>query len=187
MAIRDGLYEPAWDGVDVRPGRGLGGRVLVERRPRVSSDYLEDRWITGDYRDIVRAEGLRGVGCVPVDGPEGPAALLYIGERVVGQPGSRLLDELVRVAEMAMVGLTVLARRGADRAPLRSTGAEINVHLTRRERDVLELLAAGGSNRQIAQRLVLAEPTVKGYVRALLQKFDACSRLQLVATRGAGA
>jgi DNA-binding NarL/FixJ family response regulator len=42
--------------------------------------------------------------------------------------------------------------------------------LSPQERRVLELIAAGLTNRQIAQRLFLAEKTVKNYVSSLLHK-----------------
>ena len=32
IVVRDGLRDQRWDDVVIRPGRGLGGRVLVERR-----------------------------------------------------------------------------------------------------------------------------------------------------------
>lgn len=54
------------------------------------------------------------------------------------------------------------------------------VDLTQREREVLQLLAEGCSNRLIAERLFLAETTVKGYVSNLLDKLHATSRLQVV-------
>jgi DNA-binding NarL/FixJ family response regulator len=59
-------------------------------------------------------------------------------------------------------------------------GETLSVDLTQREREVLELLAEGCSNRLIAERLFLAETTVKGYVSSLLDKFQATSRLQAV-------
>ena len=42
--------------------------------------------------------------------------------------------------------------------------------LTPQERRVLELIAQGQSNRQIAEQLFLAEATVKNYVSSLLSK-----------------
>jgi LuxR family transcriptional regulator, regulator of acetate metabolism len=182
MNILDGVYEPAWRGVEVHVGRGLGGRVLGERRPLALADYLTDDSITGDYRDVVGAEGLRGIGCVPVAGSERPSALLYVGERAAGQPGSRMFDELLRIADMATVGLAVLTRETSAVRPRAGARPGAAPHLTPREREVLDLLVAGASNRDIAQRLVLAESTAKGHVAALLEKFDARSRLQLVAT-----
>jgi len=50
--------------------------------------------------------------------------------------------------------------------------------LTPRERSVLELLAEGRSNRQIANRLGLTEGTVKGYVSILLDKLGVQDRTQ---------
>ena len=45
---------------------------------------------------------------------------------------------------------------------------------------MLGLLAEGCSNKQIAQRLVISETTVKGHVSSLLDKLDASSRLEAV-------
>ncbi len=53
--------------------------------------------------------------------------------------------------------------------------------LTPREHEVLLLMAAGLSNRQIAERLVVAEGTVKFYVHAVLEKLDVHSRTQAIA------
>ncbi len=52
--------------------------------------------------------------------------------------------------------------------------------LSAREKDVLELLAEGSSNRAIAIRLELSEATVKGHVSRLLDKLNATSRLEAV-------
>ncbi len=53
--------------------------------------------------------------------------------------------------------------------------------LSDREHDVLQLVAAGLSNQQIAQRLVLSVHTVKLHVKHLLAKLGAANRTQAVA------
>jgi len=53
--------------------------------------------------------------------------------------------------------------------------------LTERERTVLELMGEGMTNRQIAERLFLAEKTVKNYVTSVLAKLGMERRTQAVA------
>jgi len=56
--------------------------------------------------------------------------------------------------------------------------------LTRREQEVLSLLAEGFGNKQIAKRLGISEHTVNAHVDAILGKLDAHSRTEAV-TRAA--
>jgi two-component system response regulator DevR len=51
-------------------------------------------------------------------------------------------------------------------------------NLTQREREVLELIAGGLTNRQIGERMFLAEKTVKNYVSSLLSKLGMERRTQ---------
>jgi len=53
--------------------------------------------------------------------------------------------------------------------------------LTRRELDVLRLLVAGCSNRELGERLVLSAGTVKFHVNSILRKLGAANRAQAVA------
>lgn len=52
--------------------------------------------------------------------------------------------------------------------------------LTRREVDVLRLMANGCTNGQIARRLVISEGTVKSHVKHILRKLDSANRAEAV-------
>jgi LuxR family maltose regulon positive regulatory protein len=61
------------------------------------------------------------------------------------------------------------------------TGQPLPEHLTRREREVLALIAEGFSNQEIAARLFIATSTVKWYVHSILRKLEVDSRTKAVA------
>jgi DNA-binding NarL/FixJ family response regulator len=63
----------------------------------------------------------------------------------------------------------------------RSTKAEQPaIHFSRREKQVLELLAEGKTNRDIGSTLFISESTVKFHVHAILSKLDAGNRTEAV-------
>ena len=65
--------------------------------------------------------------------------------------------------------------------------AQVFPSLTSREREVLDLVAAGCGNHAIAARLHLSEKTVRNNLSALLAKIGAADRAALVAAaRDAG-
>ena len=53
------------------------------------------------------------------------------------------------------------------------------VVLTQRERDIVDLIAAGLSNKQVARHLGLAQQTVKNHVSNILRKLDVPSRVHV--------
>ncbi len=54
----------------------------------------------------------------------------------------------------------------------------LQVNLTAREMEILKLIAEGISNKEIADRLVIAEGTVKNHISKILEKMDVSDRLQ---------
>jgi DNA-binding NarL/FixJ family response regulator len=90
------------------------------------------------------------------------------------------LSDLVRAVELVISGGSyvdpVLA---ADLA--RAPRASKFPVLTRREREVLRLLADGLSNAEIGERLSIGPETVRTHVRKAMRKLDADTRTQAVA------
>lgn len=88
------------------------------------------------------------------------------------------LMQAIRNAQLGRPSLHPEAQRHLMRRV--STPAERNAadDLTPRERTVLERIAHGRSNKQIAAELQLTEGTVKGYVSAVLDKLGVDDRTQ---------
>lgn len=89
-------------------------------------------------------------------------------------------EDLAAAVRTAAAGRTTLAPTVADRLlnRMRTPGAA----LTRRETEVLALVAAGLSNRAIAARLHLTEGTVKSHLARSYTKLGVDSRTAAVAT-----
>ena len=65
--------------------------------------------------------------------------------------------------------------------PSLAAGRDGQEILTQREREILQLLADGMSNADVAQRLFISQETVKSHVRHILAKLEAETRTQAVA------
>ena len=75
--------------------------------------------------------------------------------------------------------LHIIDNQQANRpVPVSTTGET----LSPREMEVLRLIAGGATNRDIADQLVISEPTVKSHVTSILRKLNVKSRTQAVAS-----
>jgi DNA-binding NarL/FixJ family response regulator len=82
---------------------------------------------------------------------------------------------------MIQPALTARAERElAARRPEGTPAGDAEAELSPREREVLRLVAAGYSNREIAQALFVAEGTVKNHVSNILTKMGARDRTRAV-------
>ena len=112
MSITDGISDPRFGEIIIRPGTGLGGQVLLRRHPHRVADYLHDPTISRDFVHVVcDVEGLRGMACVPVNGPDRIEALLYASTRIAGPPPDKTLRTLELVAAHAELSLHQAAVR----------------------------------------------------------------------------
>jgi DNA-binding NarL/FixJ family response regulator len=80
-------------------------------------------------------------------------------------------EELLKGIEMAMQRKSYMSHEAA--LSLRSTDSQTLPILTRREKEILELIAAGLTNQEIADKLFISYTTVDTHRKNLLQKFEA--------------
>jgi NarL family two-component system response regulator YdfI len=112
------------------------------------------------------------------------AEALRAGVRAV-LPEDVLPDQLVAALEAAAQGLTVMHPAQTEALLAAPVGAprrmaELAEPLTPREREVLQMLASGSGNKEIASRLSISEHTVKFHVTSILGKLGASSRTEAV-------
>jgi len=151
------LRMPRMDGVEAT-------RRLRERDPGVKvvvlTTYADDRSVL----DALRAGAL---GYLTKDA--GAAEIQQALHRVAG--GQAALDPAVQLHLVEAI---------ADGVPSGPATAGLPDGLTPREAEVLTLIAAGLSNTEIAERLVVSEATVKSHVNHMLAKIGARDRAQAV-------
>ena len=97
---------------------------------------------------------------------------------------SATLEEIIAALLAAASGFTVLTRAQSKRA-FRNSQVQMPTdltpeHLTLREKEVLQMIAAGLGNKDIAARLRISANTAKFHVAQILAKLDASSRTEAV-------
>lgn len=99
-----------------------------------------------------------------------PALLRQIALVTTNQ-GLWILPDLLR----QVVGSTYHTLNSAGQA-----NAKMLACLTAREQDVALAVATGGSNKEVARRLGITEPTVKTHLGAVFRKLHVRDRMQLI-------
>jgi NarL family two-component system response regulator YdfI len=111
------------------------------------------------------------------------AAALRAGIRAI-LPSNISPEQLVAALQAVAAGLTVMHPAEIDAmfpaGPTSRPLAELTEPLTPRENEVLQMLASGLANKEIAARLAISEHTVKFHVTSILGKLGAGSRTEAV-------
>jgi len=90
------------------------------------------------------------------------------------------LETIVKAIRIACRGETWLSPKVAEKVKRRAIGEKEEVPLTKRELEVLRLIAKGWSNREIAKELFISKRTVRFHVGNILGKFGVGSRTEAV-------
>lgn len=94
-----GVQGPSIRNLLIETREGLGGRALLEHRPRYTADYSGTGWITKRYGREVRAEGIVTLLAFPIVVDGGARALLYAGFREAVQLGTEIARHVAGVAQ----------------------------------------------------------------------------------------
>ena len=132
------------------------------------------------------SEDIRPALVVLSDDEQTAGVLRRLPLRGWGQlPAEAGAAEISAAASAAVQGLVVVAAPLAERLlNPRSAAEPLQEPLTAREREVLDLISQGLSNKLIARQLHISEHTVKFHVSAIYAKLGAVSRTDAV-NRGA--
>jgi DNA-binding CsgD family transcriptional regulator len=121
-----GTRTSALNGVAIRSGSGLGGKVLALEKPCYVEDYANAKAITHEYDGPITREGLTSLMAVPLRAAGRTRAIVYAGVHQRTSLGSRVTDALVdavREGERELAVLDEVEQRLATRPADASTGA----------------------------------------------------------------
>jgi len=133
-------------------------------------------------------DGVSVIGAITSESPQARVVVLtmYEGDEDIyralqaGASAYVLKDvpgnELLRVIRDVHAGLRPVMPRVAERLAQRA----VQYSLTRREKEVVELAAAGLRNREIGRVLGISEQTVHGHLRNIFEKLNVSERMEAV-------
>ena len=187
--VRRGLRELLEDagGLEVA-GEASTAAEAVRRIPAVAPDVavLDVRLPDGNGVEVCREvrDKVPGMACLMLTSYTDDEALFeaimagasgYVLKQI---RGNDLVDAIRAVASGKSLLDPTATARVLERLRGGQEGDERMASLTEQERRLLELLAQGLTNREIAERMFLAEKTVKNYVSNLLAKMGMSRRTE---------
>lgn len=192
---------------DDQPVLGSGMRVLLEAQADlavvgVASNASDaNAHLAGDAADVVLFDlaipggGIQGLRTLLGAGRAKVIVLTFFANRTYIETALRLgaagyltkratLEELIAAIRAVMSGKIYVERSLGYRASTRalpSPSSDRLGALSPRELQVLELIARGHTNREIAERLDVSVKTIEGYRARVLEKLGVRTRADLVA------
>ena len=170
-------------------GEAADGEEAVQKVPELKPDVLLLDIRMPRMDGIAVLDALRNAGALPptlvlttFDDRDAAMAAIKAGAKGLMLKDVSLDDLAQAIRALAdnrtafQPAMTDSLMAAIRRTPPASAGPHAAETLTVREREVLHLICAGYSNREIADLLALAEGTVKNHVSTLLFKLDARDR-----------
>jgi two-component system response regulator DevR len=187
--VRRGIAEllDAVEGFEVVGEAGTAEQALARiqaSRPDVA--LLDARLPDGSGIDVCRdvRSALPGTYCLILTSYDDQDALLAA---VMAGASGYVLKEVRTAALVDAIRQAAMGRSLLDPSLIARVMSHVKegtpadrrlAELTHREREILDLISEGLTNRQIGERLFLAEKTVKNYVSSLLHKLGLERRTQ---------
>lgn len=197
LSCRDGgfaIEAAGWDASEEEAASGMYAESILRHtvmtgKPLVLYDAIRSYWVKDPY---IEAWQSRSILCMSIAVPgERTSYLLYLENRQL--PGV-FTDRDVKVLELVatrIIYVKLLKDEGGTEKTESATEAlsssasptgqsELIDPLTEREYEILMAIAEGLSNREIADRLGIAETTVKTHVSRIISKLNVKRRGQAV-------
>ncbi|MFD5226672.1 LuxR C-terminal-related transcriptional regulator [Microbacterium sp. NPDC058342] len=153
------------DGLQVRPERGLGGRAMIELRPRMTNNYRTSQQITHDYDVFVLGEGLRTLLALPIVVEGRPRGVLYAGAWEESQVGGVTTAPAMSVAQRIATELRIrdeVERRLREATPASGVPAPQREDL-RESFAELRSIASDVADDALRERIAAVERRLLGF------------------------
>ena len=146
--------------------KGLGRVCLSRKEPRKALEYLREADAYLSLHEDTELE-------------EHKEVLEYIQEAQALKE-KQLIRLIVAICAGAVVIILLLLLWRRKRAKVAGKPTATDIVLSDREKEILSLIAAGKTNKEIAELVFLSPETIKWHRRRLLAKFDAANTAELV-------